>query len=184
MSEQRAVIIYNPMSGRPRRRADAVQRMIALLKTRGIRAEARATAGPEDATRMARESVSDGIEMIITYGGDGTINEVIQGMAHSNAALAVWPGGTSNVTAVELGMPFTLERLADVFAARKTQRITLGCATGAAGRYFLMMAGIGLDASIAHSVDKKLKRRVGELAYWVSGIKHLFTWSADQFTIT
>jgi diacylglycerol kinase (ATP) len=130
--------------------------------------------------------------MIITYGGDGTINEVVQGMAHSNAALAVWPGGTSNVTAVELGMPFTLERLADVFAAGKTRRVALGRAgieargegPEAASRYFLMMAGIGLDASIARSVNKDLKRRVGELAYWVSGIKHLFTWPADRFTIT
>ncbi|PYT06927.1 MAG: hypothetical protein DMF60_08200 [Acidobacteria bacterium] len=50
-------------------------------------------------------------------------------------------------------------------------------------RYFIMMAGIGLDASIARGVNKKLKRRTGEFAYWISGIKHLFMWRGEPFTI-
>ena len=217
MPQQRAVIIYNPMSGRAGSRAENARHMIAWLAARGIQAEAHATAGPDDATRLAREAVSRGVETIVSYGGDGTLNEVIQGIAQSSTALAVWPGGTSNVAARDLLMPFTAERLADVIAARKTSRVALGLAMsrgageqGSRGagemankdsfasaplplcpsalpsgqRYFLMMAGIGLDASIARSVNKSLKRRAGELAYWVSGIKHLFTWPAERFTIT
>ncbi|MFL6212377.1 MAG: diacylglycerol/lipid kinase family protein [Blastocatellia bacterium] len=220
MLPQRAVIIYNPMSGRAGRRAEDAQRMTELLAARGIAAGACATAGPDDATRLAREAIHDGIDLIISYGGDGTLNEVIQGMVGSRAALVVWPGGTSNVVARDLGMPFTIERIADVIAAGKMQRIALGLAVGAGDRiietpavaatsfnenaegqmivvnrppapdprplrrYFVMMAGIGLDASIARGVNKRLKRRVGELAYWVTGVKHLFTWPAERFTIT
>jgi len=215
------------MSGRAGRRAEDAQRMIGLLAARGIEAEACATAGPDDATRLARDAINRGVGLVISYGGDGTLNEVIQGLAESRAVLAVWPGGTSNVVAHDLAMPFAMERIADVIAAGKTTRIALGLAVGAGGRgpgagdsviespieaaalganenaanylsganrppapgprpprrYFVMMAGIGLDASIARGVNKKLKRRVGELAYWVTGFKHLFTWPAERFTI-
>jgi diacylglycerol kinase (ATP) len=233
MTNKRATIIYNPMSGQRGRRADDAREMIRMLGRRGITADARATEGPEDATRLARESVKDAADIIISYGGDGTLNEVIQGMAGSHASLAVWPGGTSNVVARDLKIPFEIEQLADMISQEKTKRISLGNASsfaegqrsGARGReetkvrqyvsadnlslnlaenaetvsdsftrpkapdarplerYFLMMAGIGLDASIARGVNRKLKRRTGEFAYWVTGIKHLFTWQADPFVI-
>ena len=217
------------MSGRPARRAERVRRMIGLLSDRGFDAEAHATEGPDDAANLAGAAVAAGADIIISYGGDGTLNEVIQGMAESQTALAVWPGGTSNVVARDLGVPFDVEGLADMIGVGRTRRIALGLAKagstfavsgsafrvpgsrvrnsnrysgankepgasnpelgttnsepGTAGRYFLMMAGIGLDASIARSVNKKLKRRTGEFAYWLSGIKHLFLWRAEPFTI-
>jgi diacylglycerol kinase family enzyme len=203
--------------------------MIGLLSDRGFDAEAHATEGPDDAAQLAGAAVAAGADIIISYGGDGTLNEVIQGMAESQTALAVWPGGTANVVARDLGVPFDVEELADMIEVGRTRRIALGLAKagsdfavpgsgfrvpgsrtrnsnrdsgtnkepgasnpelgttnsepGTAGRYFLMMAGIGLDASIARSVNKKLKRRTGEFAYWLSGIKHLFLWRAEPFTI-
>jgi len=188
--------------------------MVTLLDARGIDARAEATTGPDDATRLAKEAVAEGADIIISYGGDGTLNEVIQGVAGSRTALAVWPGGTSNVVARDLGAPFDVEEIANMIAAGKTRRIALGLAKPGSGfrvqgsdfdvqhsgidhvsggdrepgarnpeRYFLMMAGIGLDASIARSVNKKLKRRTGEFAYWLSGVKHLFLWRAEPFTI-
>lgn len=233
MTDKRATIIYNPVSGQRSRRADHAREMIRVLGERGIAADARATDGPDAATRLAREAVKDASDIIVSYGGDGTLNEVIQGMAGSRAGLAIWPGGTSNVVARDLEIPFNIERLADLISRGKTKRISLGLATGdvasqrsGAGeleeakvrqyvsadnlslrltenaaavtdplirpetadarpprRYFLMMAGIGLDASIAKGVNRKLKRRTGEFAYWVTGVKHLFTWQADPFII-
>jgi YegS/Rv2252/BmrU family lipid kinase len=185
MTGKRATIIYNPMSGRTSRRAENAREMTRLLQLRGIDAQARATAGPDDATRLAREAVTGGAEIIVSYGGDGTLNEIIQGIAGTDTALAVWPGGTSNVVARDLGMPFDINRLADVIAKEKTRRIALGVARNSVSedRYFLMMAGIGLDASIARGVNKRLKRKTGEFAYWVTGIKHLFTWQAEAFVI-
>jgi diacylglycerol kinase (ATP) len=204
MSHKQATIIYNAMSGRPGRRAEDVRQMIELLGERGIEAKAEATAGPDDASNLAEEAVAESTEIIISYGGDGTLNEVIQGMAGSQTALAVWPGGTANVVARDLGVPFGIKEIADMIVAGKARRIALGLAkagsgfsvqgsalndVGAnsepvtAGRYFIMMAGIGLDASIARSVNKRIKRRTGEFAYWLSGIRHLFLWRAEPFAI-
>lgn len=205
MNPNRATIIYNPMSGRQGRRAEDVREMARLLSQRGIDSDARATAGPDDAPQLAKEALAGHASIIVSYGGDGTVNEVIQGMAGTDAALAVWPGGTSNVVARDLGLPFEVTQIADMIAARKTRRIALGVAKSADGetrrhgdaatiapspsrpvpksRYFLMMAGIGLDASIARAVNRKLKRRMGELAYWLSGISHFFTWHGEPFTI-
>lgn len=232
MISKRATIIYNPMSGRPARRAEDVGRMIRLLAERGVVADAHATAKPEDATGLARDAVAAGADIVVSYGGDGTLNEVVQGLSRSHTALAVWPGGTSNVVARDLGVPFDIVQLAGMIAAGKTQRIALGVAERGSevrapgseidvqgseigtpglsldseptdsesgslnskpgtlrpeqktcGRYFIMMAGIGLDASVARGVNKKLKRKTGEFAYWVSGIKHLFMWRGEPFTI-
>lgn len=209
MNPKRATIIYNPMSGRPGRRAENVREMAGLLLQRGIESDARATAGPEDAARLAKEAL-ERADVIVGYGGDGTINEVIQELAGKDAALAVWPGGTSNVVARDLGIPFRLTEIADMIAAGKTRRISLGLAQssnaeaqrsrGAAvkshqlrgasapqpspvQRYFVMMAGIGLDASIARTVNRKLKRRTGEFAYWLSGVRHFLVWRGEPFTI-
>lgn len=205
MNPKRATIIYNPMSGRPGRRAENVREMAGLLLQRGIESDARATTGPEDAARLAKEALEREADIIVGYGGDGTINEVIQELAGKDAALAVWPGGTSNVVARDLGVPFRLTQVADMIAAGKTRRISLGLATSndgetgrqgdaatlapspgrpvAPSRYFVMMAGIGLDASIARAVNRKLKRRTGEFAYWLSGIRHFFVWRGEPFTI-
>lgn len=210
MNPKRATIIYNPMSGRAGRRAEDVREMAHLLSQRGIESDARATAGPDDAARLAKEALQDGAGIIVGYGGDGTINEVIQEMSGSLATLAVWPGGTSNVVARDLGVPFGPTQIADMIAAGKTIRISLGLArrgkaerqrskgpevnspppisssattAHASERYFLMMAGIGLDASIARSVNRKLKRRTGEFAYWLSGIRHILMWRGEPFTI-
>src|SRR2546425_10733623 len=133
MNSRRATIIYNPMSGRPARRAEDVRRMIRLLGERGIDADARATSKPEDATGLAGEAVADGADIIISYGGDGTLNEVIQAMPGSRTALAVWPGGTANVVARDLGVPFDIVRLADMISAGKTKRIALGVAGRGSG---------------------------------------------------
>lgn len=189
MARQRAAIIYNPMSGRSGRRGEDALDMVRLLEAEGIEAEARATSGPSDATRLAREAVEAGANTIISYGGDGTLNEVIQGMIGSRASLAVWAGGTANVVARDLGLPFRKEELAKIIGAGKTRTITLGRASSPSGsngpfqRYFFMFSGIGLDAAIARNVNLKLKRRTGEFAYWVTGLKHLLSWRAQPFDV-
>jgi YegS/Rv2252/BmrU family lipid kinase len=191
MAHRRATIIFNPMSGRPGRRAENAREMVRLLGERGIEAEARATTAPDDATRLAREAIERGADIIVSYGGDGTLNEVLQAMIGSRAALAVWPGGTANVVAVDLGMPSNIIRLADIIAGGKQGRIAVGLARSGGGdeagpraeRYFFMFAGIGLDASIARNVNMRLKRRTGEFAFWVEGMKHLITWDAEPFVV-
>lgn len=187
MAEHSAVLIFNPMSGRSGRRASDALEMKGLLQGRGIDVELKPTRSPRDATTLAQESLVAGCELIICYGGDGTINEVVQAVAYSKARLAIWAGGTSNVVARDLGLPFSPTELADVIVRGKTVRVSLGVASTVESnrptRYFLMMAGIGLDASVARGVNARIKRRVGEFAYWLSGIKHLVSWKPETFRI-
>jgi len=159
--------------------------MIKLLEDQGISTSAAATCGPNTGADLAREAIGHDSDVIICYGGDGTLNEVLPGIVGSNAKLAVWAGGTANVTARDLKMPRRLGRVADVIAKGNAMRISLGMAsTNAESRYFLMFAGIGLDASICRGVNPGLKRLTGQIAFWISGINHLVAWREKPFSIT
>ena len=186
MTERRAALIFNPMSGRSGGRPDRIRKMCQLLAGKGVDVEVRATAGPGDAAVLARRAVASGKDMVIAYGGDGTLNEVAQGMSGSKTPLAIWAGGTANVVARDLALPSDAGSLADVITAGKERRISLGLvrtADSSISRYFLMFAGIGLDASICRGVDQKLKRKTGQFAFWVSGIRHLFGWEPVPFLL-
>lgn len=114
-------------------------------------------------------------------GGDGTINEVVNGMAHSSAVLGVLPGGTANVFAMETGLGSRLDRAAHRLVECVEQRIALGRFTNAQGtRYFLLMGGVGLDASIVIDVNSELKAKTGKFAYWVAGLGRTFA-RVDEF---
>lgn len=208
MAGKRAAIIFNPASGRPGRRAANAREMARLLSEGGISTEIFATQFSAHATEIAAQAIAGGANTIISYGGDGTLNEIIQSMPDTTASLAIWPGGTANVAAAELGMPSRIERLADIIAAGKIRRIALGVTrfgneeeqeSGREGepqtdvvhsqsnysskRFFFMFAGIGLDASIARDVNLRLKRVTGEFAFWVAGLRHLATWEPEIFVV-
>jgi YegS/Rv2252/BmrU family lipid kinase len=135
-----------------------------------------------EATDLARTAVESGADLILVLGGDGTINEVVNGMAHSQVPLAVLPGGTANVTAMELGLSSNLERAAQRLGECKARRIALGRLSGPAGeqRYFLLMGGVGLDADIVLKVNSDLKARTGKFAYYVAGFRQFLS-SVGQF---
>ena len=120
---------------------------------------------------MARSHIARGADLIVVAGGDGTINEVIGGMAHSNVPLAILPGGTANVLATEMKLSRRLEHTASRLAEFRPQRISIGRLTCGNGteRHFLLMAGVGLDAHIVYNINAPLKARIGKLAYWVAG---------------
>jgi diacylglycerol kinase (ATP) len=180
-------LIANPNAGRGgARRAAEIARFCELLKRHGVEAEVALTREPNDATRLAREAVAEGAREIVVSGGDGTINEALQSIVGTNVRLAVLPAGTANVLARELSLPFDVERAAALVARGATRKVYAGLAfdeTTAARRYFILMAGIGLDASIVNRVRPRLKRRVGEAAFWVSGLSHLASWQPVPFRI-
>ncbi|MFL6211291.1 MAG: diacylglycerol/lipid kinase family protein [Pyrinomonadaceae bacterium] len=180
-------LISNPNAGQNRaRRAAAVARFCALLKERSVAVEVLHTTAPGDATRLAAEAARGGAREIVVAGGDGTVNEALQGLVGTGVRLGVWPAGTANVLARELGLPFDLLRLTDVLARGATRRIYLGCATAertGAQRYFCLMAGVGLDAAVVAGVRPDLKRRVGKGAFWVSGLSFLANWRPVTFNV-
>ena len=112
--------------------------------------------------------------MVLVLGGDGTVNETVQGLVNSGIPIGVLPGGTANVLAMELGLGSRPEIAAQRLAGFEPRRIALGRITSDFGsRYFLLMAGAGLDATIVYQVSAGLKNAAGKLAYWTAGLSHL-----------
>jgi diacylglycerol kinase (ATP) len=135
-----------------------------------------ATTGPGHAGEIARQEVDRGAELILVAGGDGTINEVVNGMAFSDVPLGVLPAGTANVLACELGIGKSMERAADALADSVLERVALGSITNGvsdARRYFLLMAGAGLDADIVYHMNARTKEAFGKAAYWIGGFSKL-----------
>ncbi|MDT4896230.1 MAG: hypothetical protein QOH25_1307 [Acidobacteriota bacterium] len=187
MKRREAVLISNPNAGRGgQRRAHEVARFCESLEKRGVEVEAFDTSGPNDAARLAAKVARQGVRDVIVSGGDGTINEALQGLVGTGARMAVWPRGTANVLARELRLPFDAEAAAEVIARGHALPVHVGCATNEGTgeqRYFFLMAGIGLDASVVERVNPRLKRRVGEAAFWYAGLGHLVHWQPSPFNV-
>ena len=175
-----AVLVYNPGSGRQRDRFHSVTRMVDALRQLGIAVTPRTTAGPADATRLTADALAVGVDLVIVHGGDGTVNEAIQPLVGTPTPLAVWPSGTSNVLARELGLPGSLDLMVRVIATGALRRVSVG---RAGERYFLLMAGVGLDADMLRSVHPGLKRLTGEGAYWMAGLRQLTDWHPVHFLV-
>ncbi len=125
---------------------------------------------------QARREIEAGCDLIIAAGGDGTVNEVANGMLHSNVPLAILPGGTANVLAREMRLPIHLERAAAAITNFRPCRIAAGSlqTPGSERRIFLCMAGAGLDAEIVARLNLNLKLRIGKFAYYLAGFGHVF----------
>jgi YegS/Rv2252/BmrU family lipid kinase len=166
-------VIYNPRAGKFGRAGIAlVERATAILERNGHTVTVAPTTGPGTAGQIARAHIDAGAGLIVAAGGDGTINEVVEGMVHSRVPLAILPAGTANVLAMEMKLGSRLERVAERLEECRPQRIPVGrliCDGGRVDRHFMLMAGIGLDAHIVYNVNAGLKARVGKVAYWVAG---------------
>jgi diacylglycerol kinase (ATP) len=127
------------------------------------------------ATELAAQAVREGADLILVLGGDGTINEVVNGMIGSDAHLGVLAGGTANVLAMELGLGSKLEPAIDRLSRCTPKRVSLGKISqpGQPARHFLMMAGVGFDAQVVCDLNPGLKSRTGKLAYWVAGFSQI-----------
>ena len=186
MSPRKAILISNPKTGRYASRRRPVQRLAAHLESLGLKIDLKLTQRPGDATEIAARAARNGTSDVIVAGGDGTINEAIQGLAGTNARLAIIPRGTGNVLARELGLPLDDEQAMKIVAQGKSRQIYLGLAideTTNERRHFVLMAGIGLDASVVGRVQPKLKKRIGKAAFWVSGLSHLADWNPRPFIL-
>ena len=187
MSKRKAILISNPKTGRyGARRPPQLAAVCDYLRAHQVEVELVSTAGPGDATRLAAGAAGNGFNEVIVAGGDGTINEVLQGLIGTGARLAILPTGTGNVLAHELKLPLHSRQAAEVIARGRTRRIYAGCAIDESlgtRRYFLLMAGIGLDATVVSRVHPGLKKRIGKAAFWYSGLSQLADWQPIPFEI-
>jgi diacylglycerol kinase family enzyme len=166
------VLIYNPRAGKfERSRGSLISRLVDTLRREGHNVTAAPTTGPGTAGAIARGHIIKGADLIVAAGGDGTINEVAEGMVNTEVPLAILPAGTANVLAVETRLGVKPERVAAQLKDLRPRRISVGrvvCAGGRVSRHFLLMAGVGLDAHIVYRVNAALKSRTGKFAYWVA----------------
>lgn len=168
-------IIYNPyaggLKGPKRARLDAA---VEVFRKAGRHVELFPTPGPNKAGELAREA-AENCDLVLAAGGDGTINEAINGLVGSQVAFGALPAGTANVLANEVGLSNRPDRAASQLLHAAPTRIALGAydRPGHARRHFALMAGVGLDARIVYELDLDLKARLGKLAYWHGGIRQL-----------
>ena len=131
------------------------------------------TTGPATAGAIAHDYIARGADLILAVRRRlGTINEVAEGMIQSSVPLGILPAGTANVLAMEMRMGARLLRAAEALEQAAPRRISVGhlsCDGGRRSRYFLLMAGVGLDAHVVYHVSGPLKAKTGKFAYWVAG---------------
>jgi diacylglycerol kinase (ATP) len=189
-----ALLIYNPTSGRRRHRRFAeIEQAVRVLKEAGIATELAPTTGRNSASGIARYAVEQHRGMVIACGGDGTINEIVNGLAGSQVPMALLPAGTANILAKELGIPWDIPHASRLISDGVVRRIALGLAVPGRGhgsedlpregRYFLSVAGAGPDGAMVHAVDEGLKTRTGVLAYWAEGVRQLVRYDFPEIRI-
>ncbi|MEW6739042.1 MAG: diacylglycerol/lipid kinase family protein [Nitrospirota bacterium] len=181
------ILIGNPIAGGGALKK--IKRAVNILENRGFDVRLMLTAQKGDAELFARQ-ISQESEirsqecLVIAAGGDGTYNEVANGLVHSNIPMAILPLGTTCVLAKELNVPEDPERALDIAMTGKAQAIHLGRITTASlTRHFLLMAGIGFDGETVCGVNPWIKKITGKGAYILSGIKTILRYNPSQITL-
>ncbi|TAN59782.1 MAG: diacylglycerol kinase family lipid kinase [Magnetospirillum sp.] len=178
---RRVLIIHNPAAGRHKRRR--LLEVIERLEQLGCVVTSRETRRRGDAEDFATEASPDRHDAVVAAGGDGTVNEVLNGLGRGpgGLALGVIPLGTANVLACEIGLdPKNVDQVARTIAFGPARHVHVAVANC---RRFLLMAGAGLDAHVVAGVSVALKRRAGKLAYVVESLKQAVGYDFPLLTI-
>jgi len=157
----KTIVILNP-AARSERAAGLCRNLEEIV---GPDVVLRRTSKPGEARSLARQAVAKGFQRVIVAGGDGTINEVVNGIAGSSVTLGILPMGTMNVFAAELGLPKGIKECWEVIQAGATRIIDL---PEAANHAFVQMAGVGFDAQALKETSRDAKRNLGPLSYVIS----------------
>jgi YegS/Rv2252/BmrU family lipid kinase len=181
------ILIGNPAA---KSMSDAkIERARRFLEQKDYRVELLLTKQRGEAGQLANDAAKRAPFVIIAAGGDGTFNEVANGLAGSETPMAILPLGTTNVLAKELGIPDTVEGALEVARNNAPKSISLGridIVRGASpvSRYFILMAGIGFDGEAVFGINEAFKKLSGKGAYFLSGIKTFLRFGPDQLGVT
>lgn len=175
---RRVLVIHNPTAGWRRRRR--FERILNALVHTGVEVDVRPTTKRGDAEAFARAASAETHDVIAVAGGDGTVNEVVNGLCDPNIALAVIPLGTANVLAHEIGLGGSASEIANVIAHGKPRKISVGIVND---RRFVMMAGFGFDAYVVSQVKPAVKRALGKMAYVLSTLGALASFKFPKYRV-
>jgi len=160
MSTQTTLIILNPRA-KSERAGDYFERIINLNGSFRVKS----TGGPGEARLLAKQAVREGFKRVVVAGGDGTVNEVVNGLAGSEVELGLLPIGTMNVFATELGIPTNnVQKCWDIIQAGHVVETDLSQANG---HYFVQLAGVGFDARVVQETPSEFKNALGPLGYLI-----------------
>ncbi len=167
------IVIFNPAA-----RGEKAQRLRKFLDAHaGPGIALRPTTGPGHARELAAAAVAEGATTFVAAGGDGTINEVVNGLVPHPVPLGILPLGTANVFARELGIPLRLTRAWEVVQRQRVATVDLGCVEAqGVRRYFVQLAGVGFDATAIRETSWELKKKFGPLSYLWGGLRTLWLW--------
>ncbi|HOT91178.1 MAG TPA: diacylglycerol kinase family lipid kinase [Anaerolineae bacterium] len=170
----KTLLIYNPTAG-PWDMTRTLKRLAEYLHTSGWQTELVQTQQPGDATRYARQAAQDDMDIVLVAGGDGTINEVVNGLAGTATTLGIVPVGTGNILAHQLRMPILsltaplyVRDVGEALCGGRVQRVDVGITNE---RYFVCWAGLGLDAEITVHIEPRPRyaKRLRTLSYIIAG---------------
>jgi len=183
-SPRRLLVVFNPTAGARRRRR--LRRFLQALDDAGAQVTLRETSAAGDAERFALAAPAAAYDALVVAGGDGTVNEAINGLLRRPAGqpalpLGLVPLGTANVLARELGLPLAPERAAVVVLAGHRRRICVGEANG---RAFALMAGVGFDAAVVAGISPRRKRWLRQGAYVIETLRQAFRFGFPRYRVT
>ena len=186
---RKAALLYNPDSGGSKQRQRDLQSAVEVLRRGAVEAELVPTNSPQHAEEEARRAIASGCDTIFACGGDGTIHNIAQVLAGSQIALAVLPMGTANALAHDLGLPLKLPAAAEAALQGVPRRVALGRVTcpdmkgTEATRYFIITAGIGVDAHLFYKLQSGVKQQLGMAAYYAKAWHMWFTYPMTRFRV-
>ncbi|MBF0559616.1 MAG: diacylglycerol kinase family lipid kinase [Nitrospirae bacterium] len=182
---EKIILIGNPIAGGGA--AFKIKKASDLLIKRGYDVRLMFTGRKGDGETFARDISEQPLRLVLVAGGDGTYNEVANGLVRSRIPMAILPLGTTSVLARELHIPLSVKRALDIALSGTLQTVHLGKITFADSgikRYFLLMAGIGFDAEATSGVNERVKKFTGKGAYFLSGLKTLLRYDPGDIVLS
>lgn len=187
---RKAALLYNPDSGGSRKRPQSeLQTVLKILRDAAVEADLILTDSSAHAEEETRQAVLAGCDTVFACGGDGTIHNIIQVLANTGVALAVLPMGTANALAHDLGLPMNIAGAAKAALTAAPRRVALGRIQyhdleGKVGaRYFVVAAGVGVDAHLFYKLHTGTKHRLGMAAYYAKAWHLWFTYAMPRFRV-
>ena len=184
---RKAALLYNPDSGGSQKRQRELQSALAVLRRAGVEADLILAESRDHGEQAARQAVASGCDTIFACGGDGTIHNIAQVLANSSVALAILPMGTANALAHDLRLPRKVAAAAQAALQATHRRVALGRVEyidlhrAPGSRYFVIAAGMGVDAHLFYKLHSGAKQRMGMAAYYAKAWNLWFTYPMPRF---
>ena len=186
---RKVALLHNPDSGGSKQRERDLQAAVEILRAGQVEAELVATTSKEHAAEEAKRAIEAGCDSIFACGGDGTVHNMVQVLANTPVALGVFPIGTANALAHDLGWPFRIPAAAKAALNARPRRVAVGRVTchGLQGApttcHFVVAAGIGVDAHLFYKLQSGVKQRLGMAPYYAKAWHLWFSYAMTRFRV-